>query len=163
MSEYLKTIDYIIFVLMMFGGIWGAIKGFIEEVSSKFGYVLGFILAAMFTKALSNVFMEQFGFPKWFAAFLCYFIIFMSGYSVMKGFGAALNGICETANITVVDNLFGFALGVVESILVIGIVEMLMKYQNLIDFGTMFTDSFFSTRLIVPLVEWFLRLAEGIV
>lgn len=163
MGEYLKTIDYIIFVLLMIGGIWGAIKGFIEEISSKFGYVLGFLLAAMFTKALSNVLIEQMSFPRWFAAFIAYFVIFIAGYSVMKGLGSALGGICETANIAVVDNLLGFALGVVESILVIGILEMLMKYQNLVDLGTTLSESFFSTRLILPLVEWFKTLVEGIV
>ena len=159
MGEYLKTIDYIIFVLLMIGGIWGAIKGFIEEISSKFG----FLLAAMFTKALSNVLIEQMSFPRWFAAFIAYFMIFMAGYSVMKGLGSALGGICETTNIAVVDNLLGFALGVVESILVIGILEMLLKYQNLVDMDSTLSESFFSQRLILPLVEWFKALVEGMV
>lgn len=163
MGDYLKTIDYIIFVLLMIGGIWGAIKGFIEEVSSKFGYVLGFLLGAMFTKALSSVFVQQMAFPRWFASFIAFFLIFMAGYSVMKGVGTALGGICETANIAVIDNLLGFALGVVESILVIGILEMLLKYQNLVDLGPTLEESFFSSRLIVPMVEWFKTAVEGIV
>ncbi len=163
MGEYLKTIDYVIFVLMMIGGIWGALKGFIDEVSSKFGYVLGFVLAAMFTKALASKFIEQFGLPLWFASFVCYFLIFMVGYSALKGLGTALDGIFESANIAIIDNILGFILGVIESILIIGILEMLMNYQSLIDFGTLFTDSFFSSRLIVPLVNWCLSVAEGVV
>lgn len=163
MGDYLKTIDYIIFVLLMIGGIWGAIKGFIEEISSKFGYVLGFLLAAMFTKALSNVLVQQMSFPAWFASFLSYFVIFMAGYSVMKGIGTALGGICESANIAIIDNLLGFALGVVEGILLIGIAEMLLKYQNLIDLGKTLEESFFSSRLIIPLVDWFKAVVERIV
>lgn len=163
MGEYLKTIDYVIFVLVMIGGIWGAIKGFIDEVSSKCGYVLGFLLAAMFTRTLSSKLIEQFGLPLWFASFICYFIIFMVGYSALKGFGSALDGIFESANIAIIDNILGFVLGVVESILIIGILEMLMNYQSLFDFGTLFSDSFFSTRLIGPLVNWCLSIAEGVV
>lgn len=43
--QYLTTLDYIIFILFMVGGVWVAMKGFFNELSTKFGYVLGFILA----------------------------------------------------------------------------------------------------------------------
>ena len=54
--EYIKALDYVIFVLFIIGGIWGAIKGFIEEVSTKLGYILGFLFAMMFTHTLCGFF-----------------------------------------------------------------------------------------------------------
>ena len=118
--KYLTVLDYVLFVLFMIGGIWGAIKGFLDELSTKFGFVLGFILALMYTHLLSPVFVEQLGFPLWFASFLAYFAIFVVGYLLMKAFGGILGKIVDTANLTVVDNLLGFFLGLAEAFLQIG-------------------------------------------
>ena len=82
--QYLKTLDYILFVILMVGGIWGAIKGFLDELSSKFGLVLGFVLALMFTHNLSSVFQNKLGFPLWFSAFSSYFLIFIYDFALVK-------------------------------------------------------------------------------
>ncbi len=151
--QYLKTLDYILFVLFMIGGIWGAIKGFMEEVSSKFGYVAGFILALMFTHVLSPVFSEKLGLPGWVAAWASYFLIFMAGYLLMKGFGGIISNITESANLTVVDHLLGFALGLVEAFVLLAAFEYIMGFQNLFNLQHLFEESLFSSRLIMPFAE----------
>ena len=35
--KYLTVLDYILFVIFMIGGIWGAIKGFMDETGYRFG------------------------------------------------------------------------------------------------------------------------------
>lgn len=156
--EYLKTVDYIIFVLFMIGGIWGAIKGFIDEITSKFGYVLGFVLAFMFTCALAPVLVEKLNFPYWFAAFLSYFVIFMVGYCLMRGIGTALNGICEASSLDFVDHLLGFFLGLFEAILLVALAEYLLNYQNLFNLKSVFAESFLSSNIIMPFATWFVEL-----
>ncbi len=160
--EYLKTVDYIIIVLLAIGGIWGAIKGLIEEVSSKFGYVLGFVVAFMFTSSIAKLFVEQFGFPYWFAAFLGYFMIFMIGYSSMRGLGTIINNICEETKLDVVDHLLGFFLGGIEALLLLGLAEYLLNYQNLFNLKEVFEESFLSSRLIMPFSTWFVELFNSV-
>jgi len=152
--KYLTVLDYILFILFMIGGIWGAIKGFLDELSTKFGYVLGFILALMYTRLLSPVFVEHLGFPLWFASFLSYFAIFIVGYLLMKAFGGVLSHIVDTANLSVVDNLFGFFLGLAESFLLITAFEYILGLQNLFNLKPLFDKSFFSSRLIQPFAEF---------
>ncbi len=151
--EYLTTLDYILFVLFMIGGIWGAIKGLIDELSSKFGYIIGFILALMFTYLLAPVFIEKLGFPDWFSAFTSYFLIFVVGYLMIRGLGGVLSNIAETAHLAVVDHLLGFFLGLLEAFVLIAAFEYIMGFQNLFNLQSVFEDSLFSSRLIMPFAE----------
>lgn len=152
--EYLTTVDYIILVLLAIGGIWGAIKGFIDEFSSKCGYVMGLLVAFMFTASLAKLFAVKFNFPYWFAAFLAYFIIFMVGYSVVRGLGTVIDNIFEASKLDVVDHLLGFFLGLVEALLFLGLIEYALNFQNLFNVQGLFNDSFISSRLIMPVFNW---------
>lgn len=152
--EYLKTLDYILFVLFMVGGIWGAIKGFIEEISTKFGYIIGLVSALMFTHLLSPVFENNLGFPRWFAAFVSYFVFFIAGYLLIKLLGTILNNIVDTANLTAVDRLIGFFLGLVEAFLLIAMVEYILSFQNLFNLEHVFSESLFSSRLVLPFANF---------
>ena len=161
--EYIKALDYVIFVLFIIGGIWGAIKGFIEEVSTKLGYILGFLFAMMFTHTLCGFFRDKAGFPAWFAAFIAYFLIFITGYLLMKGLGAILSNIAETANITVVDNILGFFLGLVEAFIVMAVFEYILGFQNVFNLQHYFDESLFSSKLLLPFARAVASTVSGFV
>lgn len=155
--HYLKTLDYILFILLMVGGIWGAIKGFLDELSSKFGLVFGFLMALMFTNALRPVFQDRLGFPTWFAAFLVYFLIFIVGYLLVRLLGSILTRIIDTANISVIDNILGFFLGLVEAFCLIAAFEFILGYQNLFNLENVFKESLFSSKLINPFINFCIK------
>ena len=161
--QYLKTLDYILFVVLMIGGIWGAIKGFLDELSSKTGLVMGFILALMFTYSLSSVFRERLGFPQWFSAFVSYFLIFVVGYLFMKLLGSVLSTIVEQANISVVDNILGFFLGLIEAFFMIAAIEFILGYQNLFNLQPVFEESLFSSKLVLPFANAAVSLIKSVI
>ena len=161
--QYLKTLDYILFIILMVGGIWGAIKGFLDELSSKFGLVLGFVLALMFTHSLSPVFHNKLGFPLWVSAFISYFIILIFGYLLMRILGSVLMNIAETANISVVDNILGFFLGLVETFCLIAAFEFILGYQNLFNLQHVFEESLFSSKLILPFANACVSLIKSVI
>ena len=148
--QYLTALDYVLFVIFMIGGIWGAIKGFLDEIASKFGFILGFLLALMYTHSLSPVFENKLAFPAWLAAFTAYFLIFIAGYLVMKGFGAILSNIVDTAHLSVVDNILGFFLGLIEAFCLFAAFEYILGFQNVFNLQHYFEESLFSTKLIMP-------------
>lgn len=158
--SYFNTLDYIIFILVTVGAVWGAIKGLVEELSQKFGYVLGFIVALMFSYALIPVFETNLGWPRWCAAAVSYFIFFMAGYIGMKLLGNIISEICKTANVTAVDHLLGFVLGFFESILIIGLLITLLSHQQLIDLSDKIAGSFMCNRLIMPVFNWLASLVH---
>ena len=129
----LTTLDYIVMVLILAGGVWGALKGFIEEISQKFGYVAGFVCALAFTQKVSPIFVDKLGFAPWLATFLSYVIIFILGYILVKIIGNILQKATEDSALGVVDNVLGFVLGFFEVTLLLGAVDLLFSYQTLFD------------------------------
>lgn len=152
--QYLTVLDYIVLALVAVGGIWGAIKGFIEELSNKFGYVAGFAVALMFSNYLIPVLDDKFQLPPWLNACLSYVILFVAGFLVIKMIGSILQNIFDTANLTSIDNIAGFIIGVAEAIVLIGLVETLLSHQSLIDLNSYFEQSVISQKLIFPVFNW---------
>lgn len=146
----MNTLDYIIMGLAVIGGIWGAIKGLIDELSDKFGYVLGLAVAMMFTVLLAPVFEAKLGLPVWLASFLSYVVLFLVGFTVMKIFGKILGNISETAHLGAVDRILGFVLGLLEAVVVIGFAETILSSQHLINVSGPIGKSWVSGKIILP-------------
>ncbi|MCF0117229.1 MAG: CvpA family protein, partial [Bacilli bacterium] len=138
------------------------IKGFIDEVSAKAGYVFGFIVALMFTRQFSGLFINRFDFPAWFAAFIAYFCLFIITYIVIRILGSVLTNIMDTANLSVIDNIAGFVLGILETFLIIAALEYILGHQNLFNLSHIFEESLFCSKLITPFASKFFGLISKI-
>jgi len=147
----LNTVDWIIIVICAIMAIWGAIKGFIEEFAQKSGYIAGVTVALMFTKAIYPTIQDNLHIPGWVSSLISYVGLFIIGFLLVKMIGTMLKKITDTANISFIDNILGFFLGLVEAILIIGVVEALLAYQSLFDLQEAFSQSLISSKVIMPL------------
>lgn len=150
----LNTVDYIILGVVLVFGIWGAIKGLIEEVARKFGYFAGLLVALMFTKALEGVFVSSLEWPLWLSAAVSYIVLFLAGYILIKILGNILQNIFEEAHLTALDNCLGLLLGLFEGIVIVGLVEILLSHQSIINLQSYFDQSSISNSVIVPVFDW---------
>lgn len=148
------TADWIIAGIILLFGIWGAIKGLIEEVARKFGYFAGLLVALMFTMPLEKVFIDQFDLPRWLAAASSYILLFIAGYIFIKIIGGILHGVFETANLTAVDNFLGLILGLFEGVVLIGLIQLLLKHQTVFDVQQYFDNSVICSQIIEPVFDW---------
>ena len=151
MRYMLNSVDWIIIVLCAIGAIWGAIKGFIVEFAQKTGYIAGITVALMFTKAVYPAIQDNLNIPGWICSLISYVGLFIVGFMLIKMLGTMIKRIADTAKLTFIDNILGFVLGLVEAILVIGIIESLLAYQELFDLRAAFSQSLISTKVIMPL------------
>ncbi|MCR4676680.1 MAG: CvpA family protein [Sphaerochaetaceae bacterium] len=158
----LNTLDYIIFVFAMIWAVWGAIKGFLEELSQKFGYVIGFLTGLMFTASLAGFFEERLSIPYWIAAFAAYVILFLLGYLFIKVIGNVLQTIFKTANLSVLDNFLGFFLGLFEAIIILGVLERLLLNQSVISISNYIEGSFFSQKILLPFMNFISSFVKGL-
>ena len=147
-----EVIDYVFIGVSLALAVWGAFKGFIEEIAQKSGYVFGLVLGLMFTVPLSQLLCDVM--PLWLASFLCYFILFICGYLLVKAFGAVMQSICEESNITVIDHILGFMLGLFEGIIIISFAESLLQYQTLFDIDGILKDSWVNNNIIYPVMDF---------
>lgn len=159
--DMFNTFDWIIMALCAIGAIWGAIKGFIDEFSQKSGYIAGLTAALMFTKMLLPR-LSGTGIPYWLGAFLCYVVLFMAGFLLIKMLGTIIRRISDTAGISFVDNLLGFFLGLAEMVFVVGIIETVLAYQTMFDLQKLFNESIISTKIIMPVFNIALNQVQGL-
>lgn len=146
-----STLDFVILGLTLIGALWGAIKGFIDELADKFGYVVGLAAALMFATVLSSIFMEYISMPQWLASFLSYVVLFFAGFLVMKIFGKILSAIFSRAHLKGLDAFLGFVLGAAEMFIILGFFETILLSQNLIDISSLVSESFISTDYLLPI------------
>lgn len=159
----LNTVDYVIIVLMILGGIKGAIKGFLEELAQKFGLCFGLLAALIFTQSLVPYVQSQLSLPLWVATGLCYVVIFIAGYLLMKIIGSILQTVFKSSNLEFIDNLLGFFLGVFELIILLGIVVSLLQHQSIINLSSYIDGSFLVNKLINPFTAWAYGLVQKVV
>ena len=154
--EVLTTLDYILFVFALVFAIWGAIKGFISEITSKGGYVTGFLLAVMFSGPLASLIQTTSGFVKWLCVFISYVALFIAGFYLMHAVGTALKGVTDATKLNALDALLGFFLALAEILLVFAVFVKLLGNQSLIDVKDIFENSLFVSEIISPVGEFVL-------
>lgn len=155
-----NTVDYVIMVLLLLGGIGGAIKGFLEEIAQKFGLVLGLVASLMFTKSLVPIVAGKISAPNWIITGICYVVIFIVGYLVMKLIGSLLQLVFKSDKAGVIDAILGFFLGVFELVLLCGIIISLLQNQTLFNIGQYFKDSYLCSKFITPFFNWIYGLVQ---
>lgn len=163
MRNMLNTVDWIIIVVGAIMAIWGAIKGFIEEFAQKSGYIAGITVALMFTKAVYPIIEDNLHIPGWVCSLISYVGLFIIGFLLIKMLGVMIKRITDTARISFLDNILGFFLGLVEAVLVVGIIESLLAYQSLFNLSEAFSQSLISSKVIMPLFKIVTTQVQGLV
>lgn len=144
------TLDYVIIGFTLVCSVWAAIKGFIGEISTKFGYVFGFATAMVFTIALTPVLESKTGLPLWLSALLSYVILFLVGFLLIVLVGRMLENITESAHLGSINNILGFVLGIVEAVIIVGFFETVLHSQNIIKVTPYINKSYISREIILP-------------
>ena len=163
MRAMLNTVDWIIIVIGAIMAIWGAIKGFIEEFAQKSGYIAGITVALMFTKAVYPIIEDNLHIPGWVCSLISYVGLFIIGFLLIKMLGVMIKRITDTARISFLDNILGFFLGLVEAVLIVGIIESLLAYQSLFNLSEAFSQSLISSKVIMPLFKIVTTQVQGLV
>lgn len=158
----LNTVDIVLLVLFVIGGIQGAFKGFLEELAQKFGFVFGFVVALMFSKNLSSFVLDKVSVPVWMGCGISYVILFLAGYLFIKIISKIISDIIDSDAANFVDSLLGFVLGLFEMLIVCGALIQLLGHQSLIDLDTYFNGSLINTKFVSPVFKSILSLAHEV-
>ncbi|NQT58551.1 MAG: CvpA family protein [Bacteroidetes bacterium] len=142
-----EVLDIIALVILVVAGLRAMFKGFVKEFMSKAGLLIGFLIALMFSASLAPYIDTQFGFGTWsnIAAFAA---LFIAGYLVTKLVANALRSVLEGLHLAFLDNILGFAFGLIEGAIIISFIVFLLRLQNVIDI-----ESFLSQSWVVELLE----------
>ena len=146
------VIDYIFIALIGLFIIRCYLKGFISEVLSMAGIVLGLLASLFFYKNGANLLRNQF-WPdlKVIPEILSFVGLFVIVFFVIKLLEIMLKGIINNIKLGGADRFLGIIFGLAEGIVVVSLILFLLRIQPLFDPSVIISDSFFAS-LLLPLI-----------
>ena len=151
----LQLIDFILIGITLIISSLVAVRGFFDEISKIFGYIGGFFIALIFTKEFSSFIHKQTLIPLWLATALSYFILFLTGFLLIKTLGHSFQKFFTLANLQILDHVLGFVIGIFESFIIIGFILTLLSTQNFFNSYSLFSDSLVYNKIINPVFSIF--------
>jgi membrane protein required for colicin V production len=128
------------------------LKGFVSELLSMAGIILGLLAALFLYKSggefLKKQFMSDFKILPNVTAFIALFIIV---FVIVKLLEKMLVDIVDKVSLTNADSYIGIIFGLAEGVVVVSLVLFLLRMQPLFDASEILADSFFA-RILLPLI-----------
>ncbi|MCH3908581.1 MAG: CvpA family protein [Sphaerochaeta sp.] len=147
-----NTVDIVIMVLLLIGGIGGAITGFAISFSRTAGYVAGLFLALAFTTQISAKLAQTFTMKPVLSSLCAFLLLFIIGYVLLAILGSTLEKIFQLGSgLEALNRILGFFWSMLLMFFIIVVICYFLKNQTLWNVKDSFSQSQFITRLIDPL------------
>ncbi|MBN1697902.1 MAG: CvpA family protein [Spirochaetales bacterium] len=148
----ISILDIIFIVVWIVVTIRCAFRGFIEEVLSMAGIILGILGAVFLSGPLAVLLNNTFKLGMWsqLIAFLGCFVII---YLIVKVLESVIRNIFDKLNLEKLDKALGFVLGIVEGFLLISVAIILLNLLTWLPFDlkTLVKESFIA-RTLMPVI-----------
>lgn len=152
----INALDVIILVLVLIGGIGGALEGFASSFASKAGYVVALCVGLMFTKSVAPLLASTFSLSPFAAALIAYILLFYFGFLLTQAFGNWLTKVLNGIGLGPVNTVLGFIWGCLLALVVICVLLLLLKSQQLFDISGFTDKSYFVQKFLIkylPVVQ----------
>jgi membrane protein required for colicin V production len=150
---HIGILDIIFIVVWILVTIRCIFRGFIEEILSMAGVILGITGAVFLSGPLGVLLNNTFKLGMWsqLIAFLACFVII---YIIVKVLESVILNIFEKLNLEKLDKALGFLLGLVEGLLVISVAIILLNWLTwipVVDIEGLLKESFMA-QLLMPVI-----------
>ena len=142
--------DIVFLIILSFFVIKVTVTGFIDEFFSKAAVIVGGLIAFLFYKLLTPVITDLLG-GKSLSAVIAFLILFLSVYLIIKLVQVFLGSLFSSESLKNLDRSLGFCLGLVEGLIVIGVILMLINIQTFISFDKILSESIFA-KILSPFI-----------
>ena len=142
--------DIVFLIILSFFVIKVTVTGFIDEFFSKAAVIVGGLIAFLFYKLLTPVITELLG-EKALSAVIAFLILFLSVYLIIKLVQVFLGSLFSSESLKNLDRSLGVCLGLVEGLIVIGVILMLINIQTFVSFDKILSESIFA-KILSPFI-----------
>ena len=142
--------DIVFLIILSFFVIKVTVTGFIDEFFSKAAVIVGGLIAFLFYKLLTPVITELLG-EKALSAVIAFLILFLSVYLIIKLVQVFLGSLFSSESLKNLDRSLGCCLGLVEGLIVIGVILMLINIQTFVSFDKILSESIFA-KILSPFI-----------
>lgn len=135
------TLDIIFGVIMLVAVIRCVYRGFITEIHSVAALLAGVIVAILLAKPVARLLEEHIGIANW-TTVVAFLAVFLAVYIVVKISEGLIHRLFEKLQLERLDRALGFFLGILEGILIIGVVVFILDIQPFFDVNGLLEESY---------------------
>lgn len=157
-----NIVDVAIVAIAFFAAVAGAVRGFALEFSSRAGFLVGFVIALVFSRLGANLVLDTFSLPLFWSTLITFIVFFIIGYLLVMAVGSLLDRTLDAMGLEWLDRLLGLVLGVIEVFVVVAFIIYLLDLQKVIDLSAYMNPSVITTRLLRPLTPKGIELVKGL-
>ncbi len=157
-----NIVDVAIVAIAFFAAVAGAVRGFALEFSSRAGFLVGFVIALVFSHLGANLVLDTFSLPLFWSTLIAFIVFFIIGYLLVMAVGSLLDRTLDAMGLEWLDRLLGLVLGVIEVFVVVAFIIYLLDLQKVIDLSAYMNPSVITTRLLRPLTPKGIELVKGL-
>ncbi|MDD3941674.1 MAG: CvpA family protein [Sphaerochaetaceae bacterium] len=157
-----NIVDVAIVAIAFFAAVAGAVRGFALEFSSRAGFLVGFVIALVFSRLGANLVLDTFSLPLFWSTLIAFIVFFIIGYLLVMAVGSLLDRTLDAMGLEWLDRLLGLVLGVIEVFVVVAFIIYLLDLQKVIDLSAYMNPSVITTRLLRPLTPKGIELVKGL-
>jgi membrane protein required for colicin V production len=136
-----NLVDVVIVVIAFLAAVVGSIRGFALEFSSRAGFLVGFVVALMFSRLGSSLLEDTFELPLLATTLIAFVILFLIGYLLMMMVGSLLDRTLDALGLEWLDRL---------------------EIQSVVDLSAYLDPSVITNQVIKPLTPVGMDLVKGI-
>ncbi len=134
----MNPIDFAVIVLLIVGFVWGFSKGFIYMIFSLLAIIGGLFVGNKLAPMIVPVFPQQYSKIGYIIVFI---IIFILIYVLIKKLTYLLNDMVEFLELEWLDSLLGGIIGLVQFLIIIGVIISVGNSSRFLSFIPAFQDS----------------------
>jgi membrane protein required for colicin V production len=154
----MNSLDWIFVVILALLGIRCMAKGFVAEILSMAGFIVGILAALLFYRSAGEL-LVSWGLsakPESLPEVLGFIATFLVAFLVMKLIGRLISEGVEAAELGGIDRALGLVLGLAEGLLLVCILLIAMSllepaFKSFAGYSKLLRDSCFA-RVILPIV-----------
>jgi membrane protein required for colicin V production len=157
------ALDIVFAVIMLVAVIRCVYRGFITEIHSVAALIAGVVVAILLAKPVARLLEEHIGIANW-TTVVAFLAVFLTVYIVVKISEGLIHRIFEKLQLDRLDRALGFFLGIIEGILIIGVIVFALEIQPFFDVTELLEESYIAGlmyRLLPKGIELF-QSKEGV-
>jgi membrane protein required for colicin V production len=154
----MNALDWIFLAVLVLLGIRCMSRGFVEEVLSVAGLLVGLLAALVFYRGAGELFVRwgMSAQPAALPGIMGFAAVFLVGFLAMKLVERLISEGIEAAELGGIDRALGLVLGLAEGLLLISLVLVAMSllepaFKPLAGYSKLLRDSYFA-RVLLPII-----------
>ena len=140
-------IDMVFIVIIVACVLLSVLKGFVASFFGKATFIVAVLLGIFFAPKLDAFVANYINIP-YITTLISFFLVFIVSFLILKVIQLIIKSIFSGEIMGSLDKALGFFWGLVEGLLIVGVICVILIVQPFFDLTELLTNSFFASKIL---------------